>query len=236
TGISEGLAVVTVSCTKKGITKTDTIEVIVGDIVYRALCVGVGDYIEGSITDLLGPPYDVDRMIDVFNHCKFGTDEVVFSTLVSLKDLNATKTAIINGIASTFSGADNNDISYFFFSGHGAEHLGIYYLCPTNILLASYDNDINVNELESALSAIPGRKVVILDTCHSGGFIGKGKGEITISKKELISFNDEVINVFSQAESKSLLTTNQYKVLTSCHGYQTCFETSQHPIDGNPYG
>ncbi len=240
TGVSEGLAVVTVSYTKKGITKTDTVEVIVGDIVYRALCIGVGDYQNfpdayGNI-DLLGPPYDVDRIIDVFDHCKFGTDEVVFSTLVSLKDLNATKTAIISAIASSFSGADDNDISYFYFSGHGISYEGISYLCPTEVMYTSpLSAYIGTNELESALSAIPGRKVVILDSCHSGGFIGKGKGEITISKEELISFNDEIINVFSQAQSKGLLTTNQYKVLTSCHYDQSSWETSPHP-DGNPYG
>jgi hypothetical protein len=236
TGVSEGLAVVTVSYTKNGITKTDTVEVIVGDIVYRALCIGVGDYIESGITDLLGPPYDVDRMIDVFNHCKFGADEVTFSSIVSLKDFSATKEAIIDGISSTFSGADDNDISYFFFSGHGTEYLGIYYLCPTNILLTSYDNDISVNELETALSAIPGRKVVFLDSCHSGGFIGKGDGRKIISKEELVSFNDGIINVFSQAQTKALLTTNEYKVLTSCHGYQICWENSPHPVDGNPFG
>jgi len=240
TGVSEGLAVITVSYTKKEITKTDTVEVIVGDIVYRAFCIGVGDYQNfpdayGN-TDLLGPPYDVDRIIDVFDHCKFGTDEVVFSTLVSLKDLNATKTAIISGIASTFSGADDNDVSYFYFSGHGMNYEGISYLCPTEVMdTSSLSAYISTNELESALSAIPGRKVVILDSCYSGGFIGKGKEEITISKKELTSFNDEVINVFSQAQSKGLLTTNQYKVLTSCHYNQSCWGTSPHP-DGNPYG
>ena len=227
TGVSEGLAVITVSYTKGGITKTDTVEVIVGEIIYRALLVGVGDYeIYDPCPDgdLNSPPYDVDRMIDVFNHCKFGTDEVVFSTPVSLKDLSATKAAIISGIASTFSGADDNDISYFYFSGHGtySGNFDISYICPTDILLDSYDNDISVDELESALSAIPGRKVVILDSCFSGGFIGKGKGKITISKKELVSFNDEIISVFSQAQSKGPLTTNQYRVLTSCHNYQTC--------------
>jgi len=40
------------------------------------------------------------------------------------------------------------------------------------------------------------------------------------------------------SQSKSLLTTNQYKVLTSCHYDQTCFEiiSPPHPVDGNPYG
>jgi len=246
TGISDGPATITVSYTDAEITKTNTVSVYVGviqisppvsnPIVYRALCIGVGDYIESSITDLLAPPYDVDRMIDVFNHCKFGADEVTFSSIVSLKDFSATKEAIIDGISSTFSGADDNDVSYFFFGGHGEEYLGIYYLCPTNILLTSYDNDISVNELETALSAIPGRKVVFLDSCHSGGFIGKGDGRKIISKEELVSFNDGIINVFSQAQIKALLTTNEYKVLTSCHDYQICWEDSTHPVDGNPFG
>jgi hypothetical protein len=251
TGISDGPAMITVSYTDAEITKTTTVNIFVGviqisppvsnPIVYRAFCIGVGDYQNfpdayGNI-DLLSPPYDVDRMIDVFNHCKFGTDEVVFSTPVSLKDLNATKTAIISGIASTFSGADDNDISYFYFSGHGINYEGISYLSPTETMYTSpLSAYISTNELESALSVIPGRKVVILDSCHSGGFIGKGKGEITISKEELISFNDEIINVFSQAQSKGLLTTIQYKVLTSCHYYQTCLSLEDLINQENSFG
>jgi len=252
TGISAGAAIITVSYTEGGITKTDTVLVYIrnnptetplippvqDDIVYRAFCVGVGNYqnfpdAHGNI-DLLGPPYDVERMIDVFNHCKFGIDEVVFSTPVSLKDTSATKEAIINGIASTFSGADDNDVSYFYFSGHGMNYEDISYLLPTEIMYTSpLSAFISTNELESALRAISGTKVVILDSCHSGGFIGKGKREITISKEELISFNDEIINVFSQNQSRDL-ASNQYKVLTSCHYYQTCLELD--PIDGDPFG
>ena len=237
TGISDGSATITVSYTDAEITKTNTVSVYVGviqitppvsnPIVYRAFCVGVGNYENYDPPpngDLYSSPYDVDRMIDVFNHCKFGTDEVLFSSIVPLKDLNATKAAIINGIASTFSGADDNDISYFYFSGHG-DYIGTFttpYICPTDSLLTSYDNDISVNELEIALSAISGTKVVILDSCFSGGFIGKGKKEKIISKENLTSFNDEIINIFSQAQSKGLLITNQYKVITSCRGNQTC--------------
>lgn len=178
-------------------------------VVYRAFLVGVGDY--QYLTDLLSPPFDVARMHDILIHSSSG-----FSLINELFDLQATKSAILNGIANAFSGADENDISYFYYIGHGSSYEGVSYLCPTNSLLTSYDNDISVNELESALSAIPGTKVVILGCCHSGGFIGKGKGEIIISKEELKSFNDEIINVFSQADSKGLLTSNQYKVLTAC--------------------
>jgi len=256
TGISAGAAIITVSYTEGGITKTDTVLVYIrnnptdtpitppveDDIVYRALLVGVGDYENDdgiNLIDLDAPTYDVYRMHQVLGQCKFGSLDTEFSSIVELEDLSATKTAIFDEIASTFSGADDNDISYFYFSGHGYldTETNISYLCPTNIaLVLDLSTMISVDELENHLSDIPGTKVVFLDSCHSGGFIGKEKGEIKISNEKLVSFNNDIINVFSQAQFKGLLTTNQYKVLASCHYYQNCLEWSPHPLDGNPFG
>lgn len=204
-------------------------------IVYRALCVGIADYINNEyIGDLTGPPYDVDRMKQVFNYCKFGSSNTVFSTIKSLKDSQATKSNILQNIASTFSAADSNDISYFYFSGHGGGSESIYYICPAD-MTSSVSSKITIDELETALSAVPGTKVVFLDSCHSGGFIGKGREEIMVSREELESFNDEVINIFSRAQPKGLLTTTQYIVLVSCHYYQTCVE-DQYPVEEYPLG
>ena len=215
---------------------------IVNETVYRALCIGVGDYIYfpdiyGN-TDLPGPLYDVNRICDTLNKCRFGPSNTPFSEIWYITDWSATKSAILQGIANIFSEADYNDISYFYFTGHGIWVNNISYICPTE---ASYFSPmttyISVDELEQSLSAIPGTKVVFLDSCHSGGFIGKEAEEIQISKEELESFNDEVISVFSQAEYKGLLTTNQYKVLTSCHYYEQCMELSPiTPGDFDPFG
>lgn len=214
----------------------------INETIYRALCVGVGDYIYfpdsyGNI-DLPSPPYDVNRMCYTLDRCRFGPSDTTFSKIWYTTDWSATKSNILQNIASTFSAADNNDISYFYFSGHGIRVNNTFYLCPTEAnYYAPMSTYISVDELEAALSAIPGTKVVFLDSCHSGGFIGKGMREIQISKEELASFNDEVINVFSQAESKGLLTTNQYKVLTSCHYYQECIGLSPTtPSDFDPFG
>jgi len=136
--------------------------------VYRAFLVGVGDYqyfpdAYGN-TDLPAPPYDVDRMYDTLTHSGNG-----FSSINKLIDLQATKKAILNGIANTFSGAESNDVSYFYFSGHGMNSNGVSYLCPTDISYSSpLSSYISTNELKSALSAISGTKVVILDCCYSG--------------------------------------------------------------------
>lgn len=238
TAVSDGSATITISYTEGGATKTTSAEITVGtvtqnEVVYRALCVGVGDYIQGSDNDLSAPPYDVDRKGQILQQCKFGTLNTTFSNIVYLKDWQATKSNILQSISSTFSGADSNDISYFYFSGHGSRLGNITYICPADITSFA-DSAISVDELETALSTIPGTKVVFLDSCYSGGFIGKSMDETIISKEKLEFFNDEVINVFSQAQPKGLLTTNQYKVLTSCHYYQLCWEIQ--PEEGDPFG
>jgi len=239
TAVSDGSATITVSYIEGEITKTDTVEVTVSsaaqnEIIYRALCVGVGDYIYYDIEDdLLAPPFDVDRLRQTLSYCKFGLSNTEFSTISYLKDWQATKSNILQGITSTFSGADSDDVSYFYFSGHGIRVENISYLCPADVT-SFVISAISVDELENALSAIPGTKVVFIDACHSGGFVGKGKKGIKISQEELISFNDEIINVFSQAQFKGLLTTSQYKVLTSCHSNQECYEI--HPEEGDPFG
>jgi len=238
TAVADGIVTITVFYSEGRITRTDIVEVTVSSVaqnetVYRAFLVGVGDYIFGDENDLSAPPYDVDRMAYTLSKCSFGPSNTPFSGIWHLKDHSATKSAILQGIASVFSGADNNDISYFYFSGHGASLENISYLCPADLTLSA-DSAISVNELENVLSAIPGTKVVFIDACNSGGFIGKGKGETKISKEELESFNDDIINVFSQAQSKALLTSNQYKVLTSCHYYQECYEI--YPFEGEPFG
>jgi len=238
TGVSDGFTTITISYTEVGVTKTTSAEITVGtvtqnEVVYRALCVGVGDYISGSENDLNAPPYDVDRIGQILQQCKFGTSNTTFSNISYLKDWQATKSNILQSISSTFSGADSNDISYFYFSGHGALVGNTSYLCPAD-MTSFVDSAISVNELENALSTIPGTKVVFLDSCHSGGFIGKTIDKTIISKEKLESFNDEVINVFSQTQLRGLLTTNEYKVLTSCHYYQECYEIQ--PAEGDPFG
>lgn len=244
TAVAQGETTIIVSYVEGGIVKTDTVDVVVSPItqngaVYRALCVGVGDYINYDIdADLLAPPYDVDNVRQILNQIRFGASNITFSDIDYLKDRQATKSNILQAISSTFAGADSDDVSYFYFSGHGSIIGNTSYICPADAT-SSFESFISVDELETALSAIPGTKVVFLDSCHSGGFIGSGfigkwEGETLIFEEELKSFNDEIINVFSQAQPKGLLTTNQYKVLTSCHYYEACYEI--HPADSDPFG
>ena len=221
---------------------TTSPSITVNETIYRAYCVGVGDYIyfpdsHGNI-DLPGPPFDVNRVCNILSKCRFGTSNTSFSKIWYTTDWSATKSNILQEIVNVFSEADYNDISYFYFSGHGIWKNNISYLCPTEVnYFSPMSTYISVDELEAALSVIPGIKVVFLDSCYSGGFIGKAMDEIMTSKEKLVSFNNEVINVFSLAESKRLLTTNEYRVLTSCYYYQQCMGLSPTtPGDFEPFG
>lgn len=237
-----GNSVVTVTYTENDITRSDTIavsvsEATVSDTTYRALAIGVGDYIYyGEDGDLIAPPYDVIKVKELFYDCKFGNKNTSFTKISELKDTQATKTNIIQKIQSTFSGADTDDVSYFYFSGHGYTLNQTSYLCPTDFN-GETDKAISVDELESALSSIPGKKVVLIDSCNSGGFIGKsisnnGSDEII---NYLADFNESIINTFSNKPlSKDLLTSSEYQVLTSSHWYQESYEIQ--PIEGDPFG
>lgn len=89
TGISAGTTIILVTYTEGTISKTDTMEVTVtqNEIIYRALCVGVGDYIyyDGE-DDLLAPPFDVDRVRQTLSYCKFGLSNTGFFTISYLKN------------------------------------------------------------------------------------------------------------------------------------------------------
>ena len=258
TGILAGAAIITVSYTEGGITKTDTILVYIrntptdtpitppvqDDIIYRALLVGVGDYENlpdyypdaAETTDLVSPPYDVGRMYYILDQCRFGSSNTKFFIINDeLKDLYAKKDAIFEGIASTFIDADDNDISYFYFTGHGSWDLNsISYICPADAN-DTVDSLISIDELETELSKIHGTKVIFLDSCHSGGFIGKGKRKDYFDRDSLAAFNNNVINIFSISQSKNL-ANNQYKVLTSCHIFQTCLSMVDLVNPENSYG
>jgi len=173
------------------------------EIIYRALLVGVGDYLHFSFpVDLQSPPYNVDRVREVLENCIFD-----FEVINELKDLNATKEAILAGIISTFVGADDNDISYFYWNGHGGARIEPH-INPTDTQHTP-ETWISIDELEAVLDPIKGTKIIIFDTCFSGNFIEKGYD-------------------FSKAFNK-----DRYYVLTSCKGNQTCKEFS---YADPPYG
>jgi hypothetical protein len=135
------------------------------EVEYWAVIVGISNY--KNIGDLL---YSDDDAQDLYDQLApiWGEDHIKL-----LVNIWATTAAIRNAICTWIDErADDNDVVLLFFAGHGDEYSGNYYIAPYNALSDSYDNDIRDDELDSWLDALePETMVIILESCHSGGFI-----------------------------------------------------------------
>lgn len=183
---------------------------------YRAVLIGNSNY--GYNNNLSGPFYDVERMKEVLSKSRFGNNNIEFSSIDIIRD--ASKQETLNGIRNMLFAADENDVSYFYYSGHGKynEITQAAYLSPVDSNLG--DNDISADELESVLNEISGTKVVIIDSCYSGGFINKDAKD---SVNKLSMFNDSIIRTFSKKITSSL-NKSSYKVLTATASNENAVE------------
>ena len=170
-------------------------------VVYRAFLVGVEDCIIDSM-DLPVAGYNVKRVNEILAACKFTRSKIEFSSIDTLRGSDPTKEAILDGILSVFGEADENDISYFYFMGHGGVYNGHPIFCPTDYT-GAIRHSITLEELEANFDMIQGTKILFLESCHSGNFIEK-------------DFNTKIINNF---HTKAFNKEN-YQVITSCTGKQ----------------
>ena len=135
--------------------------------------------------------------------------------------LDQTKSQILNGIASAASGADSDDVFLFYYSGHGSSNGSLVCIDLTYISTA---------ELYNALSVIPGKVIVILDSCFSGQAIASGSGSASSAVK---GFTSSVISAFSgsgtirnywggdASASSGELATSKFMVITASSASQT---------------
>lgn len=87
----------------------------------------------------------------------------------------ATPEAMTELIRQTFAGAAEDDVSYFYISTHG-----VYDGQSEPALLLSdgqTETRMTARQLEQAFSGIAGTKVLLIDACNSGAFIGKGESD-----------------------------------------------------------
>lgn len=172
---------------------TFTIENPNGEVVYRALL--IGNTYPGTSSELNGCDTDVAALAKVLGSMSGSSYSVT-------KMLNVTASGMTSAIGSAFSGADGNDVSLFYYSGHGSS---------SGALVGTGSTQVTPSTLRNTLDQIPGQKIVILDCCYSGAFINKD-GSSSPS-----AFNSAIISAFSWFnKSDTDLAGNGYHVLTAC--------------------
>ena len=181
--------------------------------VYRALLIGQiyknEDYLPGPDVDAKG----MKKMLSTMSNTPYRTTVA--------QDLTAN--GIRSAIATAFAGATEDSVSLFYYSGHGMNNYGGSY---QGALVGTGGTYLSVSDLRTALDQVPGTKIVILDSCHSGAHIGKSVGAMSVVEKaDLAGFNNSVIMAFSARQkdlaTNSNLATDRYYVLTASHSQET---------------
>jgi hypothetical protein len=99
---------------------------------------------------------------------------ITYSPQESLRDGNATKNAILDGLDWIGKVVTNNDVAMIFLAGHGIKTPDQHY----RFLPYDYDpghvvrTTISDSELRDYLTEIGGKKIFFFDTCHSGAVLG----------------------------------------------------------------
>ena len=120
--------------------------------VCRALLIGQTDY-PGKYK-LEGPEKDIVKLGKVLD---------AYSVITKT---NLTAEEILEAVSTTFAEAKEQDISLFYYSGHGDVGSGA-------LVGIDMEGNVTAADLRKALDEIPGRKVIIVDACYSGAMIGR---------------------------------------------------------------
>lgn len=173
---------------------------------YRALLIAQSSY--ESYRDLNAPPNDVYALTQALT-CHPTTPY----SCETRYDLTALGMA--NAINSVFGKAKAQDVSLLYYSGHGASG---------GLLVGVDSSTLPPSSLRVLLDNIPGRKIVIVDACHSGGIIGRS------AQSAMDDFSTPFLSAFT-TQSRTNLATDSYYVITAAHSSQECVEMGT-SVDG----
>ena len=136
--------------------------------VNRALLVGCDRFLSQTNTTP-SSRNNVLRMADAL-----ADSTLDFQTIVTRENGLASSAALLALIRSTFADADADDVSYFYISTHGLWNTTVNGLMTLLLSDGDTEGSVTAYELRRVFDTIPGKKVLLLDACHSGAMIGKG--------------------------------------------------------------
>ncbi len=137
----------------------------------RALLVGVDDFVTKP-SAYPSSTNNVYAMQELFQRAAAPLETI----LVPAEPITSAQ-QLTQLIQTTFADAQEGDVSYLYISTHGlydpANGIEPQLLLSDGIV----EGSITPAQLEAAFAGIQGTKVIILDACYSGAFIGKGLAE-----------------------------------------------------------
>ena len=152
-------------------------------INYRAILIGINNY-PGTMNDL---PFSLNEISSLKNTL-LKSRNWNSSNIKTLTDSDATNVTLRNTIEWLDENEDYNDISIFYFVGHGGCDI------DDNEYIKLFDSKISDVELDELLDCLEGKVIIVLDCCNSGGFIeelGQWKRVVlTACRKNEVAYQD----------------------------------------------
>ena len=176
------------------------------DTQYRALI--IGQSYAGTSLALRGPANDAQSM-------RLTLANMEKSRWNLTPKINLTASGILAAVESTFAQATKNDVSLFYYSGHGMQN---------GSLIGSDQAAVSPSALRSVLDSIPGRKIVIVDACYSGQLIAES-AVMTLSADGTADFNSQFMAAFT-AQTRGALNADDYFVISSAGPHEMAQEGS----------
>jgi len=215
-----------------------TAQLVISDVKvnYRALV--IGNTYSGTDLALAGcdnDAYGMTNMLKRMTSTSYGVNCQV----------NVKASGITNAISSVLGSQKENDVSLFYYSGHGVMSVvgdGVH-----GALVGNDGNIVTLASLKAALDKVPGRKIIILDSCHSGEAIGKGTLSANNAAQPLsgvtpngvayysdpAAFNSQLMMIFGAQERGGEMDAPGYYVITAASTRQSSYSVV---IDGTYVG
>lgn len=168
------------------------------EVDYRALLIGEENFLSDVCTRNRGDVLHMENMLMNVRGYYGG-----HYSITKKYDLSAKQ--VLSAIKTTFADADENDVSLFFIATHGdvsstGEYAGYLSMVPSG--------DMLLGELANALKAVPGKVIVILESCGSGAAVyanGNGatdrKAMLEAAKQRAKAFDAAAIRAFVNADT-----------------------------------
>jgi len=161
---------------------------ILPEISRYSLHIGINKYQDG-VSNLLFPVNDASDTITVVQKFDSGFISDTCSDTVLFEDFESS-------LKKYYENSRSGDVFIFYFSGHGGIELREGEEEESYLFLSDFKK-VYVSDLKNLLDNITGKKIVIIDACHSGGFTDlSNKNGIEKVRETEKSFNNSVINVF----------------------------------------
>jgi len=192
---------------------------------YRSLLIGQ-TYAQDPELQLDGPEND----IIAFNTCLTSFSGTPYHVTTRM---NVSAGDMLSAIDEIFGSATVDDVSLFFYSGHGVSSTEDE--VRGALLGVNGEDYVSANQLRSALDKIPGRKIVIIDACYSGNLITLNKKDAKTKTVKSMSSLSEALSVsvddFTSAfisafsvKKRGVVASDSYFILTAAASDEESYE------------